>query len=103
MIKNIEGLPILPYEPVICKGPSCRAVLNPFCRIDFRGKIWICPFCYQRNHFPAHYADISETNLPAELIPNYTTLEYTLPRASAGPPVFLFVIDTNLQDDELQS
>ena len=35
------------------------------------GKMWICPFCYQRNHFPSHYASIAENNLPAELFPNY--------------------------------
>ena len=38
-------------------------------------QIWICPFCYTRNHFPAHYAGISEQSLPAELFPSYTTLE----------------------------
>mmetsp|Transcript_26598 Transcript_26598/g.44462 ORF Transcript_26598/g.44462 Transcript_26598/m.44462 type:complete len:757 (+) Transcript_26598:112-2382(+) len=102
-LKRIENLPVLNYEPVMCKGNACHAVLNPFCRNDFRGKIWICPFCYQRNHYPAHYADISENNLPAELIPNYTTIEYELPRSAAGPPVFLFVVDTNLSDDELQA
>eukprot|EP00741_Cyanophora_paradoxa_P008894 tig00001408_g8610.t1 len=100
-LKKIEGLPVLPYEPVVCKGP-CRAVLNPFCRIDYRGKIWICPFCFQRNHFPPQYADISESNLPAELIPSYNTIEYALPRTPAGQPVFIFVVDTHLPDDDLQ-
>jgi protein transport protein SEC23 len=73
-IKTIPGMPLLPYEPVGCK--SCRAVLNPYCRVDFVGKIWICPFCLQRNQFPRNYADINETNLPAELFPQYTTVEY---------------------------
>ena len=40
---------------------------------------------------------------PAELIPNYTTIEYALPRAAAGPPVFLWVIDTCLVESELQA
>jgi protein transport protein SEC23 len=72
--KVIPGMPVLPYEPVGCK--SCRAVLNPYCRVDFVGKIWICPFCLQRNSFPRNYADINEANLPAELFPQYTTVEY---------------------------
>ena len=55
----------LPYEPVVCKG-TCPSILNPFCRIDYKAKIWICPFCFQRNHFPPHYNDINENNLPAE-------------------------------------
>jgi len=101
-LKAIENLPMLPYEPVVCKG-SCPSILNPFCRIDFKAKIWVCPFCFQRNHFPAHYNDINENNLPAELIPNYTTIEYALPCPPAGPPVFLWVIDTCIDETELQA
>lgn len=93
----------LSYEPVYCKGP-CHSVLNPYCTVDVRGKLWVCPICYQRNQFPAHYADISETNLPAELIPQYTTIEYALPmRTTPLPPVLLFVVDTCLPEEELQA
>jgi protein transport protein SEC23 len=86
----------LPYDPVRCSSPSCGSVLNPYCQVDFRSKLWVCPFCLQRNHFPPHYADvISETNLPAELIPNYVVTEYELQSIPvAGPPCFLFLIDT---------
>jgi protein transport protein SEC23 len=64
--------------------------------------MWICPFCLQRNALPPNYADISESNLPAELIPDFTTVEYALPRASpAPPPTFLFVLDVCARDDEL--
>ena len=102
-LKAIGELPLLPYEPVVCKG-TCPSILNPFCRIDFKAKIWVCPFCFQRNHFPPHYNDINENNLPAELYPSYTTIEYALPRAPAGPPAFLWVIDTCLSDEaELQA
>eukprot|EP00899_Mesostigma_viride_P007974 jgi/Mesvir1/17178/Mv07599-RA.1 len=100
-LKEIPDMPVLPYEPVYCK--TCRAVLNPYARVDYVGKIWICPFCYQRNHFPPHYADISETSLPAELFPNFTTVEYTLPsQGLASPPVLLFVVDTCQPLDEFQ-
>ena len=101
-LKPIAELPLLPYEPVVCKG-TCPSILNPFCRIDFKAKIWVCPFCFQRNHFPPHYNDINENNLPAELYPSYTTIEYALPRAPAGPPTFLWVIDTCLDEAELQA
>jgi len=101
-LKPIAELPLLPYEPVVCKG-TCPSILNPFCRIDFKAKIWVCPFCFQRNHFPPHYNDINENNLPAELYPSYTTIEYALPRAPAGPPAFLWVIDTCLDESELQA
>lgn len=86
----------LPYDPIRCSTTTCHAVLNPYCQVDFRSKLWVCPFCLQRNHFPPHYADnITETNLPAELIPQYATCEYDLQTVPAqGPPCFLFVIDT---------
>ena len=48
-------------------------------QVDFRTKLWTCPFCAARNHFPPHYAEnISETSLPAELISQFTTVEYEL-------------------------
>eukprot|EP00934_Nitzschia_sp_Nitz4_P008986 Nitzschia sp. Nitz4//scaffold34_size148208//7104//9623//NITZ4_002956-RA/size148208-snap-gene-0.204-mRNA-1//1//CDS//3329548723//8976//frame0 len=86
----------LPYDPVRCSSANCHAVLNPYCQVDFRSKLWTCPFCLTRNHFPPHYAEnITETNLPAELIPQYTTCEYELQTVpDQGPPCFLFVIDT---------
>jgi protein transport protein SEC23 len=89
---------LLQYEPVLCK---CRAVLNPFCQIDIRARLWVCPFCLMRNQFPQHYADISQNNLPAELLAAYTSVEYTLNKQLALPLVFLFVVDTCLEEDDL--
>ncbi|KAI8058711.1 protein transporter SEC23 [Gilbertella persicaria] len=90
------------YEPVTCKAP-CRAILNPYCQIDVRGKLWICPFCLQRNALPPHYKDISNTNLPAELLPKYTTIEYNLNRVAQIPPIFLFIVDTCLEEEDLKA
>jgi protein transport protein SEC23 len=101
-LKEREDLPPVLYEPVICKAP-CRAVLNPYCQIDVNGKLWICPFCLQRNQFPPHYKDISEANLPAELMPSYSTIEYTLSRSSAIPPIFLYLVDTTLDEEDLKA
>ena len=72
-------------------------------QIDIRGKLWICPFCLSRNSFPPHYKDISNTNLPAELLPKYTTIEYTLACPAQVPPIFLFVVDTCLDEDDLKA
>ncbi|XP_044485969.1 protein transport protein SEC23-like [Mangifera indica] len=105
-IRPHPDIPSLPYAPLRCK--TCAAALNAFSRVDFTAKIWICPFCYQRNHFPPHYAAISETNLPCELYPQYTTVQYTLPRNPNSPnldpllsPVFVFVLDTCMIEEEL--
>lgn len=97
-----DAPPPLPYEPIYCKG-ACRSILNPFVQVDYRSRVWICPLCGNRNNFPHHYADISETNLPAELIPQFTTIEYQLQRPPAPPPVFLLVVDTSGKEKELQA
>ncbi|KAI3996708.1 hypothetical protein MKX01_041008 [Papaver californicum] len=102
-----KDIPNLPYLPLRCK--SCSCILNPYCCVDFTVKIWICPFCFQRNQFPPHYSSISEHNVPAELYPQYTTVEYNIQQqfqqnpndsGSAPPPVFLFVLDTCLIEEE---
>jgi hypothetical protein len=84
-------------------GQSCWDTEHEISQIDIRGKLWICPFCLSRNAFPPHYKDISNTNLPAELLPKYTTIEYTLARPAPVPPIFLFVVDTCLDDDDLKA
>ncbi|WJX33392.1 Protein transport protein S23 E [Trifolium repens] len=102
LIRPSPDIPRLPYAPLRCK--TCTSALNPFCRVDFTAKIWICPFCFQRNHFPPHYNAISETNLPGELYPQYTTVEYAIPHSDPNPipsPVFLFLLDTCLIEEEI--
>lgn len=93
----------LQYDPIRCSTATCHAVLNPYCQVDYRTKLWVCPFCLTRNHFPPHYAEnISETNLPAELIPQFATCEYELPSVPpAGPPAFVFCVDTCAHVEEL--
>lgn len=74
----IADLPLLPYDPLMCAG--CRAALNPYSRVDYRSALWACPFCHQKNPFPRSYAGIGENNLPAELFPTYSAVEYVLSR-----------------------
>ncbi|KAL5724569.1 Protein transport protein S23 C [Ranunculus cassubicifolius] len=99
-LKPFPNLQVVPYSPLRCR--TCRSVLNPFCTVDYIAKIWICPFCYQRNHFPNHYHSISKDNLPAELFAEYSTIEYeSAPEKQSVPPVFLFVVDTCMIEEEL--
>ncbi|KAL4272455.1 hypothetical protein GQ457_13G017240 [Hibiscus cannabinus] len=107
-IRPHSDIPTLPYAPLRCR--TCSAILNAYSQVDFSAKIWICPFCYQRNHFPPHYAMMSETNLPCELYPQYTTVQYSLQanpdlnNPSVAPqlqPVFVFVLDTCMIEEEL--
>jgi protein transport protein SEC23 len=104
-MKDIETLIQLEYRPQLCQ--KCQSVLNPYARVDFKGKIWYCPICSNGNKFPKEYADnISETTLPPELIQDYSTIEYVLPSVpnqNTPPSIYLFVIDTCLPKEELQA
>jgi len=101
-LRATEGLQLVEYEPIICKARDCGAVLNPCCFVDFHSKSWTCPFCLQRNPFPAHYAEhITEVHLPAELLPMCSTIEYIIPQTMVNPPVFLLVLDTAIIEEEL--
>lgn len=53
--------------------------------------------------FPPQYAAISEQHQPAELIPNFSTIEYTITRAQTMPPIFLLVVDTCMDGEELEA
>uniref|UniRef100_A0A8C0IIV3 Protein transport protein SEC23 n=1 Tax=Bubo bubo TaxID=30461 RepID=A0A8C0IIV3_BUBBB len=75
-LKERLDLPPVQYEPVLCSRLTCKAVLNPLCQVDYRAKLWACNFCFQRNQFPPAYAGISEVNQPAELMPQFSTIEY---------------------------
>lgn len=97
-LREKQDLAVLQYEPVTCRAP-CRAVLNPFCQLDLRAQVWICPFCLSRNPLPAHYRDVSPNTLPHELKPTSSTIEYVLSRPVQNPPAFIFVVDL-CQDEE---
>jgi protein transport protein SEC23 len=102
-LKMTSNFELVEYDPVPCRTRDCGAILNPYCMVDFRSKTWACPICRQRNPFPPLYAEhMSEQNLPQELIPTNTTIEYQLPNAAVAPPAFLFVLDTSLIDAELE-
>lgn len=91
-LKEIPDMQLLQYEPVRCKG--CNAVLNPYARVDFQGKVWACPICQGRNHLPPAYHQISEQYLPPELIQSSNVVEYALPSTvQHRPPVYMLVLD----------
>ncbi|XP_006757801.1 PREDICTED: protein transport protein Sec23A [Myotis davidii] len=89
-LKERLDLPPIQYEPVLCSRTTCRAVLNPLCQVDYRAKLWACNFCYQRNQFPPTYAGISELNQP-------------ILRGPQMPLIFLYVVDTCMEDEDLQA
>jgi protein transport protein SEC23 len=102
-LRPIPGMAVVNYPPLACKTQTCGGILNPYCRVDYMTKIWLCPFCMTRNHFPLHYAEISTESRPAEVLPTCTTMEYVVDTNVTQPPVFVFVLDTCVIEEELQS
>ena len=86
-----DAAPTLPYEPVVCEG--CQAALNPYCSVDYYGKTWRCSLCDGLNKLPRNYEQISENNLPAELFPTYTSVEYTMTNKTPTAPCFVLCVD----------
>lgn len=92
----------LEYEPLRCRQSGC--VLNPFAQIDYRSKAWVCPFSGARTPFPPKYAEHVAKSAPPEMM--YTSVDYLLPPQVCGyvaPPSFLFVVDTCLFEEELET
>lgn len=100
-LKECEGLNVAPYNPVICAGPQCKAILNPYCAIDPRNNSWTCPICNARNHLPAQYANMTQENMPVEL--QNTTVEYITNRPVQIPPIFFFVVDITAEKENLDA
>lgn len=90
----------------VCLIPYCivyGTIADCASNVDIRARIWICPFCLQRNPLPPHYKDISETAIPPELHPSNTTIEYQLARPAPAPPIFVYVVDTCQEEDSLKA
>lgn len=86
-----------------CQPPKSLPKLTIHSQVDMRARVWICPFCLQRNSLPPHYKDISAEQIPPELHPNSTTIEYLLPQPVLNPPIFIFVVDTCQEEDSLKA
>ena len=99
-MKEIKDLPILGYYALKCE--SCACILNPYVYIDFTKKFWTCWNCQTRNQFPDNYSKyLSKTNLPAELVPNNTTVEYEIEETNSIP-MFFYIVDTAISYDNLK-
>lgn len=90
----------LPYDPVSCT--ICQAYLNSYARIDFINKTWSCPVCSQRNPLPAAYHGITPEMIPLELHEKATTVEFVNSQYPTRPPIFIFLVDTCIQEKELE-
>ena len=71
--------------------------------VDLRSRTWTCPFCLRRNQLPPHYKDINQEQIPPEMAPANTTVEYRLPRPTPAPPIFVFVVDICQEEESLKA
>lgn len=106
MQSPVQGCP----EPIRVRHNDWESPLSfllhlPDCssNVDVRARIWICPFCLQRNPLPPHYKDITQDAIPPELHPQSTTIEYRLARPAPSPPIFVYVVDTCQEEDSLKA
>ena len=91
----------LQQSPITCCRTTCKAVLNPFCYPDLQSqqKGWVCNFCNQRNPFPEPYQHITNAQQITQLARN--TIDYVqLNQPNPHPPVFLYVVDSCVDEEE---
>ena len=100
--RPVEGLAQVDYKPVMCMEKNCKAILNPFCTVQYNTKTWSCAICGTNNNLPKHYHGITETHRPAELMQEYTTLEYQIVVKDQNP-VFMYVVDIAVISQELDA
>lgn len=107
-----QDIALVEYEPVVCPSAQCKGLLNPFCAIEPQVGTWRCAMCDTISALPPGYMHLTQDNLPTECRPQNATMEYILhsraQRAQASqtmedssPLLFLFVVDTSLEEDEL--
>lgn len=99
-IKYREDLSVAAYDPCYCQNTQCRSILNPYCSVDPTG-FWICPLCGTRSQLPPHYQNMTQENLPIELSPLSSTIEYITAKPVQQPPIFCFVVDLCQDEDNL--
>ena len=91
-LKQINGREEpLQYPPLEC--PRCRAVLNPYCNVDYTGMKWTCNFCGATTPFPSAYQGMTPETPLTELLKDCTTVEYQIQQPAFEKPVFIFVVD----------
>lgn len=106
---------LVQIPPTGCR--KCRAILNPYCRINSATGLWGCPFCGTQNQLPAlpplekmdpdgtiepqvaQTQAQGETQLPFPVDPAALDIEYVVaPPETQKPPIFFYVLDTCFEE-----
>lgn len=93
--KSLNPIALLPKDQLaLCR--QCKCAINPYARVA--NDSWLCQFCGFINRLPQINGQIV---VPPAVDPSCTTVEYQTGRASALPPIFLFVVDTCFAGEDL--
>mgnify|MGYP003362253124 FL=1 len=99
---------LIQMPPTGCR--KCRAILNPYSRINTAAGLWGCPFCGTQNQLPAlppleREADLDsapqpQAQLPFPVDPASLDIEYVVaPPETQKPPIFFYVLDTCFEEE----
>ena len=98
--KLSENSPLLENTPLVC--PHCKAIFNPYAKIDADRKVWICPICGKSTPLPTEYHKICSGQMVPELMPENTTVEYLIDAREKTVPVYFFVVDSCCSEKQHQ-
>lgn len=77
---------------------QCKAFVNPYVTINQQmGDIWYCQFCSFGNRLTLDESG----SLPLSLQPENSTVEYATGRTAKFPPIFLYVVDTCFEGEDV--
>ncbi|ANZ74501.1 BA75_01504T0 [Komagataella pastoris] len=80
---------------MICR--ACKAIFNPF--VTVQAQHWTCSFCATPNVLLPHY----HNQIPYQASGDCTTIEYVLSKRVSSPPAYVYLVDTSLEAQELES
>lgn len=77
---------------------QCKAFLNPYVTVNQQSQdIWYCQFCSFGNRL--HISE--QGNYPLALSSDYSTVEYVTEKRANFPPIFIFVVDTCFEGEDV--
>ena len=91
-----ENCSFKPCPPIDCTNAACSAILNRFCQVNHEA--WLCCFCEKWSRIPAQYLNMPPNDWLEE---QFRTVEYALTSQPPKPPIFLYVVDTCMDQTEL--
>lgn len=97
-LNNKSPIPTYP-ESVALSCRQCKAYANPFVNVVQQGGLrYQCLFCSFMNTLP----QMKDDSWHPALDPQNTTIEYITPRHAQRGPIFMYVVDTCFEGDDVK-